>query len=225
MTTRNESIDIAKCIGIFLIVLGHTLRSGYLEYYIFSFHVPLFFIASGLCWKNETRLVPFLKKRIKRLLVPYYIFSIISVIVYMFFGRIASERLTSNGINLSLLRSIEGILYANSKTGNMEWNTPLWFLPCLFICDILVYLLEKWITNKNFYRCISILGLFCLNKITSSFLPNMYLPFHIETAIGLAGFFELGVLLRGCYKYISYKLKEVSYIKFVAIFFCSKGSV
>ena len=215
---RNESIDIAKCIGIFFIVLGHTLRSGYLEYYIFSFHVPLFFMASGLCWKNPTGFVPFLKKRIKSLLIPYYVFSIISVIVYMGFGKIASERLTADGTNLSFIKSIGGMLYANSKTGNMEWNTPLWFLPCLFACNILVYLLEKRIANQDLYRFISILGLFCLNKIASDFFANIYLPFHIETAIGMTGFFELGIWLRRYYIYISSELENVSVIKCGALF-------
>ena len=41
---RIDWIDIAKGIGIFLMVVGHTSIPSFLSNYIFSFHMPLFFI-------------------------------------------------------------------------------------------------------------------------------------------------------------------------------------
>lgn len=43
---RIESLDIAKGFGILIVVLGHVLRPNdvFLKEFIFSFHMPLFFI-------------------------------------------------------------------------------------------------------------------------------------------------------------------------------------
>lgn len=41
---RDSTIDIAKGIGIFLVVLGHfTVFASPLYHYIYLFHMPLFF--------------------------------------------------------------------------------------------------------------------------------------------------------------------------------------
>ena len=69
---RIKSIDIAKAIGIFLIVLGHTLEFGELRKFIYSFHVPLFFFLSGLCFSRKKNII-FIKKKILTIYVPYLI--------------------------------------------------------------------------------------------------------------------------------------------------------
>ena len=40
-------IDCLKALGIYLVILGHTLKDSYLSVWIYSFHMPLFFILSG----------------------------------------------------------------------------------------------------------------------------------------------------------------------------------
>lgn len=47
MAKRIEYLDYAKGIGIILVVLGHILIKGNIKIYIYSFHMPLFFIISG----------------------------------------------------------------------------------------------------------------------------------------------------------------------------------
>lgn len=62
---RLEYIDLAKGIGIILVVIGHSINGhGITGHYISSFHMPLFFLLSGLCF-NDSRypnFTPFLKK-------------------------------------------------------------------------------------------------------------------------------------------------------------------
>ena len=41
-TKRVEALDIAKGIGIILVIIGH-MSSSYLRDWIYSFHMPLFF--------------------------------------------------------------------------------------------------------------------------------------------------------------------------------------
>ena len=45
---RNQWVDVAKGIAIILMVLGHTAIPDSLSRFIYSFHMPLFFIASGM---------------------------------------------------------------------------------------------------------------------------------------------------------------------------------
>lgn len=80
MKSRNEYIDIAKGIAIFLVVWGHvikyTLPTGNDIYnLIYSFHMPVFFCISGYFANNtflrESAIVFFLKK-----VIPFYFHSL-----------------------------------------------------------------------------------------------------------------------------------------------------
>ena len=49
---RKTYIDIMKCIGIILIVMGHIpITNRFIHDWIFSFHVALFFFISGYLHK------------------------------------------------------------------------------------------------------------------------------------------------------------------------------
>lgn len=52
---RNSVIDIAKGIGIILVILGHLVSyEDYISSYIFSFHMPLFFFITGYLTKDNS---------------------------------------------------------------------------------------------------------------------------------------------------------------------------
>ena len=44
---RLEWIDKAKGIGIILVILGHTICPPNIKFWLYSFHMPLFFFLSG----------------------------------------------------------------------------------------------------------------------------------------------------------------------------------
>ena len=44
---RNEAIDILKGIGIILVLTAHSLE-GFVSKFAYTFHMPLFFIVTGL---------------------------------------------------------------------------------------------------------------------------------------------------------------------------------
>lgn len=53
---RDRAIDIAKGIGIILMVIGHfNDLDRTTSHLIYSFHMPLFFIFSGYFLKNKTQ--------------------------------------------------------------------------------------------------------------------------------------------------------------------------
>ena len=77
---RIEYIDIVKGIGILLVVFTHAINSGdvILCKVIWSFHMPLFFFASGLLkYKVDAESFSlFFKKRFKSLIIPHLTLSI-----------------------------------------------------------------------------------------------------------------------------------------------------
>src|SRR5262247_1929309 len=71
---RIEYIDIARGLGILLVVLAHN-DFGYISQYgyqvIYSFHMPLFFFLSGYFIKTDISFFEFFKKRFHSLLKPF----------------------------------------------------------------------------------------------------------------------------------------------------------
>lgn len=86
---RIEWIDIAKGIGMVLVMLGHMQipysspfnNEVYIQnVFLYSFHVPLFMFLSGLCFSDkDIKFSEFLKKKFKSLIVPYIFFAVVSV--------------------------------------------------------------------------------------------------------------------------------------------------
>jgi fucose 4-O-acetylase-like acetyltransferase len=68
MNQRIEWIDVAKGIGIFLVIVGHLISHdnfNLLADYIYSFHMPLFFFLSGLCLNNNRTFVSYVGRKAK----------------------------------------------------------------------------------------------------------------------------------------------------------------
>jgi polysaccharide biosynthesis protein PslL len=64
MPQRIVHIDIAKGIGILLVVLAHNGLQAYapfLHQFIYAFHMPLFFFLSGMFFKPEIGFLELLK--------------------------------------------------------------------------------------------------------------------------------------------------------------------
>lgn len=217
---RIEYIDIAKGIGIILIVLGHVLKNGFLRQYSYSFHVPLFFFLSGLTYKfkNDKKI----KKKIIRIYIPYIVFSIISILVFFLLGKIVARKMNIEFMDGTIKANIIGMLYANSRNGLMKWNTPLWFLPCLLV----VYLIANYLESifKKYGEKIRIISI-CISIIftwyISTYFRNIKLPFGIEEAIFMYSFFELGIIIKqsNYINKINNKIKSKLQQVFLAVFF------
>ena len=85
MSGRIVYIDLAKAICIILVVVGHYCPPGCpgwwsaIVQFIYSFHMPLFMFASGFVYiatkKDGEKYSDFIVKKIKRLMVPYFVVS------------------------------------------------------------------------------------------------------------------------------------------------------
>lgn len=67
-------IDIAKGIGITLVVMGHndfSLISPFAHKLIYAFHMPMFFFMSGMFFKPDMSFWAFARRRFDRVLRPF----------------------------------------------------------------------------------------------------------------------------------------------------------
>ncbi|MBF2685556.1 acyltransferase family protein [Listeria welshimeri] len=124
---RESYFDNAKFILIFLVVFGHFLQTFIAEYasvrilyiYIYTFHMPAFILISGFFAKSFGK-PGYLKKMMKKLILPYVFFQLIYSIFYYFL---------LNKDNLSL------------KILDPEWS--LWFLLSLFFWNLMLLVFSK----------------------------------------------------------------------------------
>lgn len=148
--------------------------------------MPLFFFLSGILHKNDGSFVPFLKKSAKRLLVPYLIFASLTYLLWFF-------NLKNHNISPEVIRQFFSIFYGNSNNGLMAFNNILWFLPALFATKILFAIITK-ISTKNKPLIIKLFLFSIFGYLFSIFMPNIKLPFGIETALSAVVFYGAGFL-------------------------------
>lgn len=201
MTKRIRWADTFRAVMIFFIAYGHTVPDGILKHYVYSFHVPAFLFLSGYLFKTEKeRFFPFVWKKIKTLLIPYYIFALISIGIFVLLGDVAADGLDVQ-VNTGILPNILGMLYGSSANNRMKWNLPLWFLPCLFAAMVLAYPVSKLIRTlekKKLRFAAPVLWVltFLLPFLNFYLFQKRGLPYQLESAVYLMPFFIGGYLLR-----------------------------
>lgn len=137
MGDRNGAIDVARGLGILLVVLGHNPiiweDKGELYRVMSSFRMPLFFFLSGVFFRPDKLFLDTVSEKLDSLLKPY----LVTLLSLGLLGAIVK----GNDFSDRLL----GILLATGDS--IEW-TPLWFLPHLFVVVLfswfLIHLFSKW---------------------------------------------------------------------------------
>ena len=188
-------IDTLRAFAVFAIVLGHTLRNATVVYpWLYSFHVPLCVLTSGIVFHiGQKKFGTFLREKFRALMIPYYCFALVSIVIYAMMGS-KMEKTVGGGYDVSPVQSVIGMLYANSGTGLMRWNMPLWYIPMIFVLLLMAFWIFrskddlKW--NITVFL-LSVLVAFILCEEIK--LPN--LPFGLETAIYMFPFFALGKVI------------------------------
>jgi fucose 4-O-acetylase-like acetyltransferase len=134
MEKRVGYIDIAKGIGIILVVMGHndfSLISPFVHKMIYSFHMPMFFFMSGLFFKPDAPFRTFLWHRFGRVLKPFF-----TILILIYFASLSFSKISLVTASRRLLKAMYGSGY------HIDW-VQLWFLPHLFAVSLFVYLLYR----------------------------------------------------------------------------------
>lgn len=175
---RLDYLDMAKGLGMILVLIGHLQGDSIFTFspyiqplcvYIFSFHMPMFFIITGilLAIKGD-ELKPFkdiAKRRFRGIMIPYYWFSffyILVVVVALIKGEVAYQTLL---VNLWYILSGYGM-------------NVLWFLPALYLGELLFIILKRKIRDHRIFLSIVVLSNAIVYVIASILYGGTY-----ETAL------------------------------------------
>lgn len=196
LTERTHYIDIARGIAIILVVIGHGISeysTGFttLENIIYSFHMPLFFVISGLVFrvKDGDTFPAFAKKRAKGLMLPYLLFAALifashlaEKLVFHTDSRFFEELKTKSGIINTLLLTTKSVF------------SNLWFLPCMFAAQLILFALLKYGKRKWLTAVLCIAPALIIIFLS----PQISLPLCLETALVSVAFLFLGTQIKDC---------------------------
>ena len=152
--------------------------------YIYGFHMPLFFFLSGLvCNEKKYTWVTFLKSRFNTLVIPYIAFYLLTWLYWLFVER------SFRPLGMEWWQSLIGMVYGAQWHEYMAHNGILWFLPCLFVTEVLFFAVKR--LPKLWIQLLSVLVLASIG-----FLFKFNLPWCINIACVALQFFFIGNLLR-----------------------------
>lgn len=181
-------------------IIGHIYKGDNpFIIWIYSFHVPLFFIISGslLYYKDSMNknIVDLFKSRANSILKSYFLFSLLNLV-------------------------FEIIL--NPSIGTVKWTLiqiitlfgigATWFLPALFISELTFMLIYKYISNK-FSKIIFIILLSIIPFVCNSNYIMLTVIFRSLTSLT---YISIGFYI---FKYIN--KAEVSWLSIVLLFILS----
>ena len=181
---RIQWIDICKGLGIILVVLGHTLRNNISYIYIYSFHMPLFFFLSGLVLdRGKYTLNGFIASRFNTLVFPYVFFYLITYIYWLLIER------PFRSFEMEWYKPLLGMIYGGQFEGLMDHNGILWFLPCLFVAEIIFFLVT--FLNKRKWQMILVLSILLIG-----IQIKVVLPWCLNIAMCALSFIYIGHIYR-----------------------------
>lgn len=146
---RIEWVDTARGIGILFVMFGHCYLNTIFTFWFYSFHIALFFFLSGYIFSINTKYIDFFTKKIKTLLVPYVFLALVTIFCNAI---LALTHSNSYDILIILKLYIVQCRY-----------TPLWFIPCLFIAEQLMYLMcyiKQKMRSEQFFIIVSAICMF-----------------------------------------------------------------
>lgn len=212
-TLRIPWIDVAKAIGIVFVFHGHLVQR-FVELgtpaalhqmkWIYSFHMPLFFLLLGLVYKErEIPFQQFMKRQLLTRLVPAWAFNVASML-----GWIVQEHLRgeSGWVHqhgwLALVQHCASKLVTMILQGHYAWNVLTWFLICMFTIELWQFSLRR-LTRKNRYLVVSIVCFGILATLSNLYSDAIYTVigvrrhwWYITSGLAVMFFYQLGILLQ-----------------------------
>ena len=153
---RKYWLDIAKGIAIFLMVIGHTSIPNAVSNFIYAFHMPLFFIASGLASNYDRHTWDeYVKHKSYTIMLPFLSYSVIVILLQYSIGALDATNFL--------------------KTG---WGGyALWFAPILYFASILTMLICR--IRNNYIRLAMMLSMLLMGYGLCHY--KIVLPWSLST--------------------------------------------
>lgn len=183
-------VDILRGLAMFLVVYGHTSKSTEIKHIIYSFHMPLFFIISGMAnvfQKEDLSFKDFLKKKIKSLIIPYFLLNLVLLPLSYYNGSIGAIK------QFTIPEFLLGILYSNNLGCYDSPSNATWFITTLFLVELLFYFLKKVLkTDKDLMYGVGIIGLAGYANSVAKWQYDG--PWHIQVVLTAIVLYYIGYI-------------------------------
>lgn len=180
---RLNYLDMAKGIGIILVVVGHSgLCGAGLLAWLSSFHMPLFFMISGMLLSHRQEeacpLTQSARRKARSIMLPYFAFSLIYLLIEFFCMIWRHQEFSLSDAVLQIV-SFYGI-------------SVLWFLPTLYAGELLFLFIRKKTGHLLTILSCGVLfsaGVFCRNLYITYYYPasgslfSVWLGYLIQAGI------------------------------------------
>lgn len=195
-------IDVARGVGIVLVSFGH-LRNGDgqsvwlpaldpLIGVIYLFHMPLFFLLGGVTFSRRGGWRSFLMRKVRTLLVPYYVFSLYFLAKPLAVLLVPSVGATfRTGHDYDIARQCYDVLIAGEG---------LWFLMAFFCAQIMMYAITAVCGANRAAMGVTAAAMIVFSYAQGSVFTTIALPFQLWMGVRIAGFMCVGYLCRGWLK-------------------------
>ena len=201
---RNNFHDLAKGIGVILVIIGHCDTSNW---FIYSFHMPLFFIVGGMLINIKQNFYIYIFKKLKAIITYYHIIAFIKLFYYRIFNN------PKNFINdKSIYKNFLIIIYG--LKGN---NVDLWFFPAFYISEIIFFIFckiffflsfkKKHIFNIYYYFFIALTGYFSIKYKNFLIKYSIGKYYYSDIYLIIIFFISLGYFFQQNQKFFNYFLK------------------
>lgn len=190
---RLTYMDIAKGFGILCVIAGH-LDNETINRFVFSFHMPLFFIISGYFLSQKITPKELLYKRCKQLLPPY-IFTCFCILAFSLFKNSIGIFVGTKSLN-DLFFDMAKWIYAALYGAGSNHDSPfliiqigaIWFLLAMIFGTYIVKQIE---TRKD--PVLWLIVICCLGYFSAKIV---WLPWSIQSAMTASVFIYVGVLIK-----------------------------
>ncbi|MCP2033780.1 fucose 4-O-acetylase-like acetyltransferase [Planomicrobium sp. HSC-17F08] len=219
-------VDITKGFLMILVVIGHFSGPMPTEFplvkYIYWFHMPAFFLLSGLFFKPITdnqQLKPAIQKRFMQLLVPY-IFFLLLLTSIKYGMAIGEGTFTAAFLRQDLIELAVGGRFLRGEHG------VFWFVTVMFA----TYLLFLWITRfKRSVQLMMLAGCYILAQLEGNLAmslasepdaASMQIPmlWNLDVALLAVVYYAIGYYLKSFWMNIpKYAIAAAAAISLVAV--------
>ena len=190
---RIDYIDTARGLSLLAVIVGHIIpiqapSFQFIGAFLYSFHLPLFFIISGFLFNPVYTPKEFIAKKIKGYIIPYvFCAAVISVCLILF-------RIVDSGTkNLWSYITWNVIYYFIVQ---MRF-TALWFLTALFCAEIFLYFLFL-ACRQRIALVWYVAVIFGMVFIIYNMKGMHYLPWNIDISFVVIPFLLFGYSLKQC---------------------------
>jgi len=181
----HNEMNMLKALAIMLVVSGHLEFSLLGIFPPYSFQLALFFFISGCLFKDKylDNIVEFIDRRIKSLLVPYFLYNLFYLGV-----TVVVAKLTGKFWGMPL--SLKNFFITPFLNGHQfDFCCPLWFVPQLFITMMmflfLLRILKKATGNKFVHLIFFAIAGFAAIPVSKSTAMTPFMLVVVRTMMSL----------------------------------------